>query len=176
MWAVQFGALLALTTPARSARILRYPPGVGSRTCSSEQTAAVLLWQLPLADEDGLDEARRTLAELTGVAPVTQPSPEQLAALFAKLRGGVWRCARRFNAQEQLTTMGIGMLQRAALLGVSQKLEYKALEGNVLRWRYMAAGFVETEEELAIGSQPLETAKAGRVRIAPWVRGRGSSG
>lgn len=166
------GAWLALLVPVQSARILRYPSCVGSRSCS-DQTVAVLLWQLPLADEDGLDEARRTLAELTGVAPVPHPSPEQLAALFSQLRGGVWRCARRLNAQEQLATMGVGMLQRAAMLGVSQQLEYKALDGNVLRWRYVAAGFIEADEELAIGSQPLQTVQAGRVRMPPGGCARG---
>eukprot|EP00967_Tisochrysis_lutea_P031427 scaffold37054_cov30-Tisochrysis_lutea.AAC.2 len=59
--------------------------------------------------------------------------------------------------------MGVGRLQRAAMLGVSQKLKYTALEGRVLYWKYMAAGLIETHERLELGNKPLETHHAGKV-------------
>jgi len=40
----------------------------------------------------------------------------------------------------------------------------------VLRWKNMAAGFIQTDEQLALGSgsEPLETTQVGRVMEMYW--------
>ena len=163
-------SVLAVGSCCASARTLTYPFSVHTSSSNgrhSQQTVAALLWSWPLASEEGLAEARRTLEELTGVVPEEQPSSEQLSTLFSRLHGGVWRCTRRVNGHEQLMAMGVGRLQRAAMLGVSQKLKYTALEGRVLYWKYMAAGLIETHERLELGNKPLETHHAGKVSLFP---------
>lgn len=136
-------------------RVLRYTP------CVVSEPTCQVVWQTPLADPDGLAEALRMLTELTGSEPELHPSENQLNDLFGRLRGGVWRCTYRHNGAAQLAAMGVGLIQRSAMLAVAQRLEYRKLYSNVLHWRYSAAGFVEIDAHLALGGDPLQSSQGG---------------